>query len=189
MKTLRESLLSQDIDANDDIMLKGEILRALYEWEILRKGSVITEDNIDFDSKKRIIFKDISGVLEFNLNNWGWPEIIEKHGFGSIPNSIQIRNYGSGSGITNLSDLRLEGKYPFISIWNSHIHLDAFPQAKEIHFVECFFQNTHIKAKKKPKNTKIVFNEGSYMNYARDAMKYAMGYYVDYAYQKLTIET
>lgn len=192
MKTLKESILSQDIDINDKAMEIGAIWREFELFGVFNNSGfyTITENNIDLDSKGRIIFKDVKGdQIEMDLSYSSWSEKIEEHGFGDIKQKLILSRFDVGSKGLPLSKIRLLGKYDKIEYQGCNLVLDEFPKAKEIFFRECNFRDTHIKARKKPKGVKIIFNSGSYMNYARDTMHYAMGNYVDYEFEKLIIET
>lgn len=192
MKSLKESILSQDLDINDKTMEIGDIWREFELFGVFNNSGfqTITEDNIDLDSKGRIIFKDIKGdQIEMDLSYNTWPEKIEEHGFGDIKQKLILSRFDLGSKGLPLSKIRLLGKYDKIEYHGCNLILDEFPKAKEIFFRGCNFHDTHMKVRKKPKGVKITFNSGSYINYACETMRYAMGNYVRYEYEKLIIET
>lgn len=189
---LNEGIL--DVDKNeegmDDMVDRHQIWKDLTEREIIQDAPLLTFENLDFDSKGRIIFKNYKGTsIRFDLSHFTWPDSVLKRGFGDIKFPIVICRFDILSR-GKLSDLKLLGKYEYVTIAGSKLHLDEFPKVKHLKFRECFFRDTHIKAKRKPKGIEIEFNEMSYMTYAMDCMKHSLGCeQPGYAYQKIIVET
>ncbi len=169
MKSLRESILDDDIEQKSDNVAE---LHQIWEDLTVTYGSMIkywdiygcTVNNIAFDKKGRIIFvnwpmKDI----EFDMQIDGMPDSILKRGFGEFKFNVKIYGmWGSSKGGTKLSNLGfVTPSKTELSIHSSKVEFDVCPKFKEIQFWECYITNPLKLPKVQPKNCKLSFNEGT----------------------------
>ena len=164
---IKESLLDvDDMDANlDDVVKREEVWNDLTKkYGIILDGAdsgKISSENIDFDKKGRIVFKNWPGPgITFNFSGV-IPECIEKYGLGDLPPEIENIDINGFQG--KLSKLRLEGNYKNINLYfdRGSIELDIFPKFQAIAFNDVFVRNSHIIPKRKPKNCMLRFDEST----------------------------
>ena len=169
---MNESLL----DDEDDLMDKGAKAADLRQvWEELTKTygetlcgasrGAITIDNIDFDSKNRIVFKNWPGNTVTLYLGWGGiPDCFKEHGFGDLPANITKVVIQEFRG--KLSSLGFDGNYKNceLELDRGNYEMDKFPKFSTIQFLDCNFKNVLLLPKKQPKNTRIFFSETSQAN-------------------------
>lgn len=171
MKHLNDILQESILDDADDIVISGEKAMELEQiWkdltdtygEILAgsKTGQISVDNLDFDKKGRIIFKNWPGPkIEFNLSSIdSFPEIVLKHGFGDFDKKISEIRFIQPR--CKLSELGLKGDYSkcHVLIEQGNIEMDVFPKVASIDFNDTYFKNVHILPKKQPKQCIVRFS-------------------------------
>jgi hypothetical protein len=169
MKSLRESILDDDIEQRSDDAVE---LHKIWEDLTVTYGSMLkywdifgcTVDNIAFDKKGRIIFVNWPmREIEFDMQISGMPDSVLKRGFGEFKCNVSVQGmWGSSKGGTKLSSLGfVTPSKTELSIKNSKVEFDICPKFKEVQFWECFITNPMKLPKIQPKNCKLIFNEGT----------------------------
>ena len=172
MKSLKESILDNDLEQKSDNMVElhqiwkdltetyGSIIR---HWDILK----LTVDNIAFDKKGRIIFINLPwNKIEFDMQIDCMPDSVLKRGFGEFKVDVDIYGaYGNGKGGCKLSSLGfITPSKTILSFHGSKIEFDVCPKFKQIEFWGCFITNPMKLPKVQPKNCTLIFNEETVAN-------------------------
>ena len=174
MRRLNDIVTESLLDDDDQIVndgVKKTLLREVWEdltknWGEILMGSgrgAVTIDNIDFDSRGRIIFKNWPGSeIQLYLGSIGFvPDSFKKYGFGDLPSNVDKLIVKSFRG--KLSDLSLNGNYKgkTLELEQGSYEMDRFPKFDNIYFNDSYFRNVGKMPKKQPMNCKILFSDSS----------------------------
>lgn len=134
-------------------------------------SNFLSADNIAFDKKDRIVFKNLPDkfkiILDYELA--GIPDCVRKYGWGDLKLSefagaptITVRNSGCSC---KLSQLGFRGKTDgALIIEGGTYELDEIPDFTVVKFVGCSFKNISKMPKKKPARVTLQFDSDSQAN-------------------------
>ena len=171
---VEESIFDMEdkVENFDQDLAREEIWKDLTQTygEILMGWRKLSIDNIGFDDKGRIIFKNWPGpVIEFYLGSMNrFPVSIEKRGFGDLDPKILHVVVKEFRG--KLSQLPFRGKYnnKALTLEKGSMVMDEFPKFSRIMFDDVYLRNIHILPKKQPKYCTIEFSDSTASNLILD---------------------
>lgn len=175
---LSESLLDDDVTISDkfekDIKL-SKVYKSLTEPPYMShsyiKSPSFSIDNIDFDKKGRIIFKNINHPLYIDFDHQDWPDEVKKYGFGDTDIDMCFYRYRCNE-IFNPKKWYFYGKNKgILTIKESSVNLENLPTFNKIIFDSCYIHKLSKKIKHKPKGTKLVFQNMTMYNIATQILE------------------